>query len=235
MPGSQVRLVGDWNRATVIMRKYRTGLVLQSAFKRAVAQEAQVFRREVISGVRKQAPGGKAFLPLHPLTIAKKRSSKALIDTGALFKSIAVHKIDDYSYFVGVHRTARSSGGKPLANIAELHENGGRITMRITQAMFHWFRSFVRNYARNPKSWGVGGGGARPAFRPGATLVIVIPARPFMGPVFEKMYGPGGREAGAAIMARVAILCGGDLGMLTSFRRLTQSGGGGSLGAVTGQ
>jgi hypothetical protein len=241
----QLRLVGDWEKAHVLARKYRSGLLMHRAFQRAVAQEAQAFRREVVQGIRKQAPGGQAFTPLHPLTILKKKSSKALIDTGSMFQSIAVHRLDDMTFFVGVHRTARSKGGKPLANIAELHEKGGRITMRITQAMFHWFRTFLRavRVAGPPRdakgrfsgttARRSGGGGAQPAFRIGAILVIVIPARPFMQPTFDALYGPGGEKAGAAIMQRVAVMLGRDFGMPT-FARITSSGGGGPLGSLGG-
>jgi len=120
-----VRLTGDWAKASRILGPGGRGAQgrIGRAIDRALLQEAQWFRREVIRGIRSQAPGGRPFVPLKPATIARKGSSKALIDTGALIRSIQVRRVSG-GVFVGVLRTARSASGTGLADIAQIHEFG---------------------------------------------------------------------------------------------------------------
>lgn len=120
-----VELTGDWAKASRILGPSgRTAKArIRRAIDRALMQEAQWFRRKVIRGIRDQAPGGVAFAPLMARTIASKGSSKALIDTGTLIRSISVRKVRG-GVFVGVLRTARTDAGGPLADVAQIHEEG---------------------------------------------------------------------------------------------------------------
>lgn len=107
------------------------------ALNRAVARRAMALKKEIQTGLRNQAPGGKAIRPLAPMTIAlrkipakgstkrKRGSSKALIDSGTMIQSVNVDKIQDGAYFVGINRTARAKDGRELADLAEIHEFGG--------------------------------------------------------------------------------------------------------------
>lgn len=120
--GTGVTLTGDWAKAARILNTAPARM--ERVFDRALMQEAQWFRRKVVQGIRAQAPGGRRFAPLKPATIAAKGSSKALIDTGALIGSIKTQRAGNGAVFVGVLRTARSSTGGKLADIAAIHEYG---------------------------------------------------------------------------------------------------------------
>jgi len=157
---------GDWAKARRILRVGKDGR-LKNAIKIALRQEAEWFRREVVVGIRNQAPGGKQFKPLKPATIAAKGSSKALIDSNTLRRSITRKTFDGGDkQFVGVLRTAREKNGSAVADIAAIHEYGA------------------------PKA--------------------NIPARPFLQPVEDAT----GKDSPKRMLARVAILLGGDLGRL---------------------
>lgn len=175
-----VRKVGDWRMAASILK------AAPARFERAVDvalhQEAQLFRKEVVKGIRDGAPGGKTFLPLSPTTLAikkvvhKRRSPKALIMHGDLWRSITVTK-GTGGYFVGVLRSARGNDGQSLVNIAAVHEFGSKpITITMTPKMRR-FLAMVFRKAGLPKP----SGSAKP------TIVIRVPARPFLGPVGDKM------------------------------------------------
>lgn len=103
------------------------------AVSEATGQLAHDLRKTIVTGVRKQSPGGVAFKPLAASTIEAKGSSKALIDKGDLIRSINVTSLGKYAYFVGVHREVMAKDGQPMVNIAEVHEFGtrdGRIPAR---------------------------------------------------------------------------------------------------------
>ena len=121
--GSGVQLVGDWAKARSLLR--RGPGRIKKAVRKALLQEGQFYRTQIIKGIRSQAPGGKAFAPLEPATIAAKGSSKALIDTGTLIRSVTVRKLSGGdAVFIGVARTVLSAGGQSLADIAAIHEFG---------------------------------------------------------------------------------------------------------------
>lgn len=97
------------------------------AVERGVAKSAQLLRRRWVTGIRNQAPGGKKFKPLAPSTEKAKGSSKALIDSADMIRSINVQKIKSgkqFVFFVGIHRTVIGKDGENRANIAEIHETG---------------------------------------------------------------------------------------------------------------
>lgn len=232
----QVQRVGDWDKAMRIMAKYGQGRALSSALSKAVRTEAEEFRKDVVQGIRSQAPGGKRFVPLRPLTVGRKGSNKALIDTGALFRAISIHSIRHGEYFVGVLRTARSkTSGKSLANLGAVQEYGATISIKVTPKMVRAFYAMLRRagmsmaaaagtarrartergrqraQARLPVGGSargrlnVAGGGK---FAPGSTIVVRIPPRPFLQPVFDKR--KGGAEA--RVTAHVARLLMYDFG-----------------------
>lgn len=160
---------------------------ISKAIAKGQAEEARFLQRKVKQGLRTQAPGGKRFEPLSPLTLAVRKfqgfgGKKALIVRGDLRNSIKVKKGRD-GWFVGVLRTAKSRDGEKMVNIAEVQEFGsGPIVMEVTKAM----RGFLA--AAFTAAFGgitAGGGG----FSTGI-IVTRVPARPFLRPVFEK-YGKG--------------------------------------------
>ncbi len=167
--------VGKWLVAAKLLKG--AGKILKPAITKSVRQEAQFFRTKIVRGITKQKPGGKPFLPLAPNTLKTRRAqrfrgSKALIRTGGLRNAITVVNLGDAA-FVGILRSARSTDGEDLHNIARIHEFGrGPFLVPITKAS----RSFL------------GAAGVQPV--PSRVAVITIPARPFIAPVFEKFGKP---------------------------------------------
>lgn len=209
MPGATVLRVGDWALAA---RLLRTGAArARTAVDHAVQQEAQFLRRKVVEGIREQAPGGQAFDPLAPATIAKRnlrgfRGTKALLVRGDLRNSFIVRRTGWGSAFVGILRTARGRDGQPLANVAELNEFGSRpIVIHVSPQM----AAFLGALARASGHDGVGGGGG---IRTGI-VVVQIPPRPFIRPVVERYFG-NETMVSQRFLARIGISMRGDYGSL---------------------
>ncbi len=187
-----IERTGQWVQARAILRGASS--MVRPMIQKAVLQEAHFFRRKIVQGIREQAPGGRKFAPLSPNTLRvrkaqKFRGTKALIRTGGLRNSITVKRVGDGA-FVGVLRSARSKTGGSLANIADIHENGrGPFLVPITNKS----RRFLNAVGIDP--------------HPGPRFAVVrIPARPFIGPVFEKFGKP--EMSRRRILRRLSILLG---------------------------
>ena len=116
---------GDWEKAKRLLTNgfnQRLALVI----RKATIKNALLLVREIQRGIRSQAPGGKQFAPLAQVTIERKGSSKALIDTGFLVNSIT-QKIMSDGAFVGLLRTSVSKDGESVANIGAIMEYGATI------------------------------------------------------------------------------------------------------------
>jgi hypothetical protein len=184
-------LEGDWDKAEKALDGL--GPKFMKAVRKAMLVEGQTLRGEVVKGLDSQAPAGQSFTPLSQITLAMRRfgdarnssfkGSKALIRRADLRNGIvSVQKGDEV--FVGVLRTAHSKTGESLVNIAEEHENGvGAIVVPITPKSSRYFHAALAAAGiESPKSDATGGGVA--------IAIIRIPARPFLGPVFEKFAKP---------------------------------------------
>jgi len=86
--------------------------------------------------LRKTIQSGGNLAKNAALTISIKKSSKALVDSGLLFQSIASKVHDDFTVFVGVLRTSRNY------NIAEIVTNGR--TIKVTPKMRGMFAILSR-------------------------------------------------------------------------------------------
>lgn len=204
----RIATTGDWGKAATILGTAPRRL--RVAMDRAVFQEAQFFRRKVVEGIREQAPGGRAFKPLRPTTLAIRRfrgftGTKALIVRGDLRNAYTVvRKVTPLGAeaWIGVRRNARGRGGQNLANIAEIMEFGSRpIVIPVTPAM----RKFLMAAFSKAGLSGGGTGGFRRGF-----IIMKIPARPVLQPVADKFFS--GPAAAARFQARVAVNLGGILG-----------------------
>jgi phage gpG-like protein len=123
----KIKLTGPWKRTSVALRTAESRLKKLS--ERLLLKEAQYLRKKIVQGIRKQAPGGKAFVPLKRTTIERRQrggfgGTKALIVTGDMRNAIKVSKLNNGAVFVGILRSARSKGGSILVNIAAIHEYG---------------------------------------------------------------------------------------------------------------
>ena len=122
-----VERFGDWEKAKRLLAQ-QPGARLQRAVQQATVKAAILLVREIQRGIRSQAPGGQPFVKLADATIARKGSSKALIDTGFLIHSIT-HRILRDRAFVGLLRTTVSRDGESMANIGAVMEYGATIPM----------------------------------------------------------------------------------------------------------
>jgi hypothetical protein len=192
-----LRPVGDWKRALDATQPTAFERRLRAAIMRATYQEAAWARRQIVEGIKSQAPGGQAFKPHSGLTLLARRlqrfrGSKILIRSGELIKSVVVEPNGpSMACFVGLKRSARSRDGKRLANLGEIHEYGKKIA--VTPKMRAYFRA-VFHVSLKP-----------------STRYIVIPARPFLRPVFAQHYRTR-REVQERIMERVVDAAMGLLG-----------------------
>ena len=169
--------VGNWNQARAAL----TGSVrkLQRATDRAVLQEAHFFRKKIVQGITKQAPGGKRFKKLARTTIRSRRfkgfgGRKVLIRTAELRNSVTVVRRTG-GVFVGVLKTARGKDGRSLVDVALVHEKGSRpIVIRITPKMRRFLAAMFKGRLKKTAA-GFSG-----------IIVVQIPKRPFLAPVFKK-------------------------------------------------
>lgn len=177
---------GDWARARRALSSL--GARLQRASDAALLQEAHRLRAEVVEGIRHQAPGGAAFTPLAPTTLAVRafkgfHGKKALIRRGDLRNAISVVKVGR-AVFIGVLRTAVGRDlSQPLVNVAEVMEYGaGPYVLRLTPKAKRFLHAALAGLA--PRG---GGGGV-------SQVRVRIPPRPFLAPMLEG----GQRRAGLA-------------------------------------
>ena len=182
----KIRLSGDWKAAINDVTKAQARLNL--AIDRAVMQEAHDVRKQIIEGIRKQAPAGQRFVALSKLALAIRRArgfrgSKALIRTGALVNSIAVKRVAKGKYFVGVLRGRKSRDGTAMMHIASVQERGSTHVVRVTPKM----RRFLMAMLRKAGVLGRSRAGASQLQK--RVMIVRIPARPFMQPVIDKVAG----------------------------------------------
>jgi len=176
-------LFGAWGPTLKTLANARSDLA--NAKRVALRQEAEFFRKKIVEGLREQSPGGRAFKPLSETTIAMRRAlgfkgTKALIKRGDLRNSITVQEAGDM-VFVGVARQAKNSAGEAVIDIAKLNENGSKpIVIKVTPRMLRLLAMAFRKH---------GGTNRMGPHRTSTGIIIVrIPARPFLAPVFDK-YG----------------------------------------------
>ena len=147
------RLTGDWGKLETILNPSRLAAGIQQAAARVGNYGASEVKKGIVSG----APGGHKFASNSPMTIARKGSSKPLIDKGDLVGSITYQVIDANNVFIGVKK------GKEV-NIAAVHEFG--CTIQVTPKM----RAYFHYQGVHLKA---------------STQYIHIPARPFLRPVLQ--------------------------------------------------
>ena len=142
------QLTGDWDRLDEILNPAKIKAGIQQAAARVGNYGASQVKRGIVNG---------NFTPNSPLTIARKGSSKPLIDKGDLVGSITYQVIDSENVFIGVKK------GKE-ANIAAVHEFG--CVIQVTPKM----RAYLHHQDVHLKP---------------STQYIYIPPRPFLRPVLN--------------------------------------------------
>jgi hypothetical protein len=178
-----VKMTGDWARAGRLLSTAGNPMVWQRAKSKAVAKECHRLRGMMVQAFNKGGPPGKRWKRLSVFTqlvsrAKKKGDRRPLMDTGDLRNSHSVVQVDGNTWFVGVHRTTRGKKNKQqLVNIAIIHEHGtDPFTVRVTEKMrryFHWLHKATK-------------GQIKPLKQSTKALVIRIPARPWIGPIWDK-------------------------------------------------
>jgi phage gpG-like protein len=202
----QVKKIGPWSQVGKLLAAAPHRM--QAAFDKALLQEAQFLRTKIVEGIREQAPGGRAFAPLAPTTLAIRQfrgfhGTKALLVQSDLRNSITVTRDGD-QVFVGVLRTARNRAGQSLVDIAALHEHGSRpIVLRLTPKARAFLHAAFRHAGLDRP------GSSQPST---GVAVVQIPARPFLAPVFEKCAQPD--QISRRFLERVAAQLNGDFGSI---------------------
>lgn len=168
----KTRKVGHWKALDYNMVQLATRVRVAQHI--AVQQEAQMFRGKVIRAFTTSGrSNGKKWPKNSPSTIAQKGSSKPLIDTGDLRNSIVAIPAGRNRAFVGVSSKKRTKDGERLVDIAEVHEFGRTIAIRVTQKMFNYVMAQLsQNGGKRRKGTG--------QFKPGSVLIIKIPERSFL-------------------------------------------------------
>lgn len=193
----KAKLVGDWSTARDILSQSAR---LKKAIHTATLLEAHNARREIVKGIRDQAPAGQAFAPLTALTLAIRRArgfrgKKILLVSGGLQRSITVKQTASGKVFVGVLRSARTKDGKSAYNIARVHEEGALYVVRVTPKMRAFLMAQLKKsgLGRTEKGRDTSGRFKKAKFKStggqmaSGAMVIRIPARPFMAPVLERL------------------------------------------------
>lgn len=168
-----VRRTGAWGEAARIALTMRARFI--NALEQAVMKEAHFIRGKIVQGIASQAPGGQAFAPLSPITLAMRKAmgfggTKALIRTGALRGAVTAIRVPGSAprAFVGILRQAKGKVGggggggggtskKPRAS-APFKDKTGR--WRDTGGRF--LRKSEIAAVKSGKPGGGGGGGKGP-------------------------------------------------------------------------
>ena len=173
-------LTGDW--AKLIARYKSTAGGMHGAIEKALHQEGEFYVKKIVNGIESKAPAGKPFIPLKQSTINTRkalgfRSAKPLKESKDLINSVG-YKVRDYVLFVGVLAESRRKDGKDAVKLANIHEFGhGPILIKVTPAMRAFLAINVfKNDLQQTKNKKSGTG----------VIVVNIPARPFLGPIYER-------------------------------------------------
>ena len=156
-----VKKIGAWSQVGRLLASAPQRV--NAAFDKALLQEAQFLRTKIVEGIREQAPGGQAFTPLAPTTLAIRRfrgfsGTKALVVQGDLRNSISViprgrrcvrrcaaDREEPQRPVPGRHRGA--AGARLSADRHDPHPEGARLSPRRVPA--GWPRPAARPHARD--------------------------------------------------------------------------------------
>ena len=199
-------------------RKVRATLALGQDIDRhvkiSVLAELQYLRKRVLEVFKNEGPPGSKWPALSPITIAVRsfegfKGTKILQVTRDLMGSISVIPDGELGGFVGVARTKARKDGQDPVNLARLHEQGATFAHTVTPAQRRYLFAALAAAGLNTAP---PAGHARSFDGPvtGTTIVIKIPPRPFLGPVFDVYARP--EDLALSIVRRVCKKLGGQLG-----------------------
>lgn len=116
---------GDWGKISRFLNQGALSAAVGRHFGDAVAKNAQLLRRNIVLGIRNQRA---EWPPIQAETIRRKGSSKILIDSGEMMRSVGTRRLHEFVWFVGIPRGARAGrkrrGRARIAEYAARHEFG---------------------------------------------------------------------------------------------------------------
>lgn len=174
---------GDWKKALKLLNEAPERIY--PATIKAMGQEAHKLRALIVAKFRNLQP------PQSWMTMATGGKGKPLVRTGALRKSVSVVDADD-GFFIGIHRT------EGTYQLALIHESGATIVMDMSEKQRKYLHAVLGQLAGK-----VGGGGGGTG-----VLAINIPARPFVGPVWQEQEG----KVPKRVLQRIAKLLNNEYG-----------------------
>lgn len=174
-----------WDRGMQRMRRAVDPARFQEAMNRHVPRATMLNAHLVQKEIRETIRSG-LFHPNAALTIAIKRSSKPLVDTGhGLFQAVNIEQVNDYKVFVGVLKS------DDFYNVAIAIHDGA--TVKVSEKMRGMFYVLWKASTgqippseltgRAAELWSRKPGGWLPLKQ--STTAIIIPARPFMVKAFS--------------------------------------------------
>jgi phage gpG-like protein len=189
--GFGIKLLGDWAKTGKIVDTMADRF--RAAADKAIMREGHFLRGHMVQNITSGgAAAGAPFAPLSATTLKIRKfrgfgGTKVLMQTGALRGSITVAKVGG-GVFVGILRKGgKGKGGR--ANVAEIHEFGITFSMPTTEKQRR-FLMVALSGAKGTKGSPGKGSGARASGGGGGSIKVRIPARPFIGPVVDKMAQP---------------------------------------------
>lgn len=219
-----VTKTGDWQLARDILKGETK---LKAAINSAVYAEALHAVAQIKKGIKEQAPAGKPFKPLDPLTLMLRqakgfRGRKALIVTAALMNAVAAKKLGPGVVAVGVFPGGGKVKGLPVHEIARINEYGSSMTIRVTPRMRAWLMAQIRKLHGQQYEKGKGRDAkgrfmSRTKLPAGkgklkrGVMVIKIPPRPFISPVL-KVLKANRASVNMRLEDRIAKYLGGKMG-----------------------
>lgn len=174
-----LKMVGDWKEAKEVLAAAPGDL--DQAMEAAVAALA-----EFLVGRIKKRIGENVPPPNSPFTVLMKKSSKTLINKGDLRNGARAVRVGKHRYFVGIPAALQGGRGAQklgsLTKLAEVLEDGRTIVMRMTPKQRRFlFATLGKKASKIPTKGGSTG-----------ILVIHIPPRPFIKPVFAEFQPQAG-------------------------------------------
>lgn len=177
-----VTMTGSWKPLSNMLVQGSDQRRWNRAKEKAIVKEAHRIRKIIIQGFNKGGPDGHRWPRLRPMTQLISRAMgkgdrKPLMLTGDLRNSVSVVQVED-GWFVGVHKQARGRRSKnDMVDIASVHEFGSkRYRIRVTPKMRRFFFWLFKKTK----------GQIKPLKASTTEIVVRIPPRPFIGPVWEK-------------------------------------------------
>lgn len=161
-----IKLIGDWKIAQKVLNT--APAAFDRALKKTLGTEAEELAGAIRSKIRSNIQPPNAAT-----TVALKGSSKTLVASGEMANSVQVTWKGKFVAVIGIPARARNSQQR----LADIHENGRVIVQQMTDRQRKFLHAMFKTGGNRSGGTGI--------------IVIHIPARPFIKPVFDDYSAKG--------------------------------------------